>query len=54
MIAFVLVLVIGDIIGRPGRQAVNKLLPGLQKEYGLDLVIANVENIAGGFGVTMS
>lgn len=52
MIAFVLVLVIGDIIGRPGRQAVNKLLPALKKEYGLDLIVANVENIAGGFGAT--
>jgi len=47
-----LILVIGDIIGRPGRQAVHQLLPGLQQQYGLDLVIANVENAAGGLGVT--
>ena len=47
-----LVLAIGDIIGRPGRQAVNKLLPGLRQQYGLDLVIANGENAAGGFGIT--
>ena len=47
-----LILAIGDIIGRPGRQAINKLLPGLREQYAPDLVIANVENIAGGFGVT--
>lgn len=45
-------LFIGDIIGRPGRRAVASLLPGLKAEHGLDLVIANGENSAGGFGVT--
>jgi len=48
----VLILAVGDIIGRPGRQAVNELLPGLREQYGLDLVIANAENTAGGFGLT--
>jgi len=47
-----LLLAIGDIIGRPGRQAINELLPDLRKEQGVDLVIANAENIAGGIGVT--
>ena len=47
-----LILAIGDIIGRPGRQAVSELLPGLRKQYGLDLVIANGENVAGGLGLT--
>jgi len=47
-----LILVIGDIIGRPGRQAVREFLPGLRQQYGLDMVIANVENAAGGFGLT--
>ncbi|MFC1914281.1 TIGR00282 family metallophosphoesterase [Chloroflexota bacterium] len=47
-----LVLAIGDIVGRPGRQAVNKILPGLRQQYRLDLVIANGENAAGGFGIT--
>ncbi len=47
-----LILAIGDIIGRPGRQAVQKLLPSLRQQYGLDLVIANAENSAGGLGVT--
>ena len=45
-------LFIGDIIGRPGRQAVASLLPGLKSEHAFDLVIANGENAAGGFGLT--
>jgi len=48
----VLILAVGDIIGRPGRQAVQELLPGLRQQYGLDLVIANAENAAGGLGLT--
>jgi metallophosphoesterase (TIGR00282 family) len=47
-----LVLAIGDVIGKPGRKALAELLPGLRQEYGLDLVIANAENVAGGIGVT--
>jgi len=47
-----LILAIGDIIGRPGRQAMNKLLPDLRQQYGLDMVIANAENTAGGLGLT--
>ena len=47
-----LVLTIGDIIGRPGRQAVEKILPGLKKQYKTDMVIANGENVAGGVGLT--
>ncbi len=46
------ILAIGDIIGSPGRQAVQRLLPELRQEFGIDFVIANVENVAGGFGVT--
>jgi len=48
----VLILAVGDIIGRPGRLAFQKLLPDLQQQYGLDLVIANAENAAGGLGLT--
>ena len=47
-----LISAIGDIIGKPGRQAVQELLPGLREQYGLDLVIANAENAAGGIGLT--
>lgn len=46
------VLAIGDIIGRPGREAVARLLPQLRHEYSIDLVVANGENAAGGFGLT--
>ncbi len=48
------ILVIGDVIGKPGRQAVQKLLPGLRQQHKLDLVIANAENAAGGLGLTQS
>jgi len=48
----VLILAVGDIIGKPGRQAMQELLPGLRQQYGLDLVIANAENTAGGLGLT--
>ena len=47
-----LVLNIGDIIGKPGRQAVSKLLPSVRQKFGVDLVIANAENVAGGLGLT--
>ena len=43
---------IGDIIGRPGRQALKAILPGLRRELDIDFVIANGENTAGGFGIT--
>ena len=47
-----LVLAIGDIIGKPGRQEVKELLPGLKERRGVDFVIANGENVAGGIGLT--
>lgn len=46
------ILFIGDIMGRPGREAIKYLLPQIKKEEAIDLVIANGENIAGGFGIT--
>ena len=49
-----LIMAIGDIIGKPGRLAVNELLPDLRQQYGVDLVIANGENAAGGLGLTPS
>jgi hypothetical protein len=48
------VLLVGDIIGKPGRQAVEQVLPGLREERGLDFVTANGENLAGGMGLTVS
>ncbi len=46
------ILLIADIMGRPGRKAVERLLPELRIEYPLDFVIANGENSAGGYGIT--
>ena len=46
------ILFIGDIIGKPGRRAVRELLPSLIGSREIDLVIANCENAAAGFGVT--
>jgi len=45
-------LFIGDIVGEPGRKAVKTLLPKLREQHGLDFVIANGENAAGGSGIT--
>jgi 2',3'-cyclic-nucleotide 2'-phosphodiesterase len=46
------ILFIGDVVGRPGRQAVAALLPALKAELEPDLAIVNAENAAGGFGLT--
>src|ERR1700759_414126 len=46
------ILFLGDIIGKPGRDAVAAELPGLRTRLGIDLVIANGENAAHGFGLT--
>lgn len=46
------ILFIGDIVGKPGRQALELFLPEIKKEYNVDIVIANAENAAGGFGCT--
>jgi 2',3'-cyclic-nucleotide 2'-phosphodiesterase len=48
------VLFIGDIVGKVGRQAVNACLPNLVDKQNIDLVIANGENVAAGFGLTES
>lgn len=47
------VLIVGDIIGSPGRKALRRLLPGLRQEFDIDLVIVNAENSSGGRGVGM-
>ena len=46
------ILMVGDVIGRPGRRAVRALVPQLRQQYSIDLVIANGENAAGGIGLT--
>ncbi|HVP67353.1 MAG TPA: TIGR00282 family metallophosphoesterase [Anaeromyxobacteraceae bacterium] len=45
-------LFLGDVFGKPGRNAVKRLVPRLIVRHGLDLVVANVENAANGIGVT--
>jgi len=51
-VASVKLLFIGDIVGEPGRRAVKQLAPQLRQRHGLDVVIANGENSAGGSGIT--
>jgi len=46
------ILFIGDIMGEPGRKTVARQVPRLVSEQGVDLVIGNAENAAGGFGIT--
>jgi metallophosphoesterase (TIGR00282 family) len=48
------ILMVGDVFGEPGRAAIAKLLPGLRQQHAIDLCVVNVENAAGGFGVTPS
>src|SRR5580658_7787003 len=45
------ILCIGDIVGRPGREAVEFALPRIKKEHSIDFVIANAENASGGSGL---
>lgn len=46
-------LFLGDIIGKPGRDVLGKLLPRLREERKIDFVVANAENSAGGSGITV-
>jgi metallophosphoesterase (TIGR00282 family) len=46
------ILAVGDIVGRPGRQAVSRIVPFLREELEIGMVLANAENAAGGSGVT--
>jgi metallophosphoesterase (TIGR00282 family) len=46
------ILLIGDVVGSPGRTIMKKALPAVFRKYDVDYCVANVENAAGGFGVT--
>jgi hypothetical protein len=46
------ILFIGDIMGRPGREMARRAIPVLVARHDIDLVVANVENAAAGFGIT--
>ena len=45
-------LFLGDLVGRAGRDVVVEKLPALRRDLGIDFVVANGENAAGGFGIT--
>ena len=45
-------LFIGDVVGKGGRMAVKELVPELRRQYNCSFCIANVENVAGGAGIT--
>src|SRR2546430_9469521 len=47
------VLFIGDIVGKPGRRAIEALVPALRNELRLNVVVANGENAAAGRGITI-
>jgi metallophosphoesterase (TIGR00282 family) len=46
------ILCIGDIVGKPGREALEGLLESIKKEHNIDFAIVNAENTAGGAGIT--
>jgi metallophosphoesterase (TIGR00282 family) len=46
------ILFVGDVVGRPGRDAVEALLPGLREQLDVDACVVNGENIANGIGIT--
>jgi 2',3'-cyclic-nucleotide 2'-phosphodiesterase len=46
------ILLIGDVVGRSGRNTVIERLPGLMQDWQLDFIVVNGENAAGGFGIT--
>ena len=46
------ILFVGDVVGRSGRTAISEHLPGMIRDWALDLVVVNGENAAGGFGIT--
>ena len=48
------ILLIGDIVGKPGEKIITRAVPGLRKSESLDLVIANAENAADGSGLAPS
>src|SRR5687767_2613967 len=50
--ALLRVLMVGDVIGSPGRRSLERLLPRIRTELRIDLVIANGENSAGGKGIS--
>ncbi|HUQ31225.1 MAG TPA: TIGR00282 family metallophosphoesterase [Pyrinomonadaceae bacterium] len=48
------ILMIGDVVARPGRMAVLERIQDLREQHGIDLAVMNAENVAGGFSITPS
>ena len=48
------VLMIGDVVAKPGRIAVLERIQDLREQHQIDLAIMNAENLAGGFSVTVT
>lgn len=46
------ILMVGDVVARPGRRVLRERLSGIQAEHAIDFTVVNVENAAGGFGIT--
>src|ERR1700733_8561437 len=46
------ILLLGDVVGRPGREAVKAHLPALRRDLAIDIAIVNAENAAHGFGLS--
>ena len=46
------IIFIGDIVGKSGRESIEKKLPIIRKKYNPDIIIANGENAASGYGLT--
>ena len=45
-------ILLGDVVGRPGRDAVKAHLPALRRDLAIDIAVVNAENAAHGFGLT--
>lgn len=48
------ILIVGDVVGKGGRNAVKSLVPELKRKHNCAFCVANIENVAGGCGVTSS
>lgn len=46
-------LILGDIVGKPGKHTCSQIVPALVRDRGIDFVIANAENVAAGSGLTL-
>ena len=46
------IMAIGDLVGKAGRRSIGEILPLVREKFSPDIVIANGENAAGGFGIT--